>query len=83
MASIKLPEMCGGVKLKNNNRSGIAFLKPIFKVHDPIPHDRHLIGLARQGGKVASRQLLRKYGLRVYTVDELAEMEVVKRGQSS
>ena len=60
--------------MKKRNRSGIAFLKPLFKPPDPHPEDTHLIDKARQGGKVAARKLMRKYNLKVFTDEEVAEM---------
>ena len=35
--------------------------------------DRSLVARARQGSKIAARLLLRKYGVRVWTEEELEE----------
>ena len=69
--------------MKKRNRSGIAFLKPLFKPPDPISHDRHLINEARQGGRVAARKLMRKYDLRVFTEEEVTEMREESDGAGS
>ena len=59
-----------------SNRSGIKYLLPLFKRPDPIEYDRPLIAKARAGNPVAARELMRKYGLRVLTYEELREYDV-------
>ena len=46
-----------------------------WKRPDAIEYDRPLIAKAKAGNVVAQKTLMRKYGLRVFTEEELLSME--------
>ncbi|KKM64499.1 hypothetical protein LCGC14_1500900 [marine sediment metagenome] len=59
------------------NRSGMDYFIPApWKTQDMIEQDRPLIAKAKAGGKIAARILMVKYGVRVWTEEELGEYGV-------